>query len=157
MGFGLQLSSVNFGTSRLSNVEQLAGLDHHFSHLKGVAVFCNSMFLLCSDTFMVMSSHILVTVIDSFQLSLHPETAFVQSTGSPDPLLILLVSSFYRHLVCVLSTRCSLQRLCLGQSHPHLPWMPLCPRRTDPQYSSNSWPQSHLLDQQWPWLDWRGD
>ena len=83
MGFGPWLSSVNFGTSGLSHAEQLAGPDHHFLHLKGVVVFHKSMFLLCSYNFMVISPHILETVIDSFQLSLGPETAFAQSTGSP--------------------------------------------------------------------------
>ena len=63
MGFGLLISSVNFGTSSLSNAEQLAGPDCNFLHLKGVEVFCNSAFPLHSDTFMVMP-HI------SWQLSL---------------------------------------------------------------------------------------
>ena len=40
-------SSVNFGASGLSQVEKLVGPDHHFLHLKGVAVFCKSVFYLC--------------------------------------------------------------------------------------------------------------
>ena len=80
---------------------QLANPDCHFSHLKGIVVFCKSTFLLYANTSMVMSAHVLVTVIDSFQLSLCPETAFSQSTRSPYPLPILLASSSYGHLVCV--------------------------------------------------------
>ena len=101
MGFSFQLPNVNFEASGLSDAEQLISPDHHFSHLKGVAVFHKSIFLLCSNAFMVVSPHILVTVTDPFQLSLHPETAFAQLTGSPYPLSVLLVGSSYRHIICV--------------------------------------------------------
>ena len=75
IGFSFQLSSVNFGASSLGNKEQLVSPGCHFLHVKGVAVFCKSACLLCSNAFMAVSPHVLVTVNDSFQLSLHPETA----------------------------------------------------------------------------------
>ena len=60
---------------------------------------------------------------DFFQLSLHTETAFTQSTGSPVPssgiLLVRLV--LYGHLICVWACRHSLWRLCPCQSHSHSP------------------------------------
>ena len=101
MGFGLQLSSVDFCASGLSNAKQLVSPDYHFLHLKGVVVFHKSAILLCSNTLVVMFAHVLATVADPFQLSLHPETAFTQSTGSPYPLQVLLVGSSYRHFICV--------------------------------------------------------
>ena len=101
MAFRLLLSSVNFGASGLSDAEQLVSPDCHFSHLKGVAVFCKSAFPLCSNAFMVMSPHVLAIFTDPFQLSLCPETAFAQSTGSPYPLPVPLAGSLYGHLICV--------------------------------------------------------
>ena len=96
MGFSLWVSSVNFGTSGLYNVEQLVIPDFHFLHLKGVVVFCKSTMPLCSNALIVVSPHVLATVTDSFQLSLSPEAAFSQFT-----LLELLVGSLYGHLMCV--------------------------------------------------------
>ena len=122
VSLSLWLSGVNFRTSGLSNSEQLVSSDCHFTHFKGVAVFHKSTFLLCSNTFMVMSPHILAILTDPFQLSLHPETAFAQSTGSPYPLAgtsFRPVHGWTLH-PC-LSMRCSLQRLCLCQSHLHSP------------------------------------
>ena len=101
MGFGLWPSGVHFGFSGLSNEEQLVSPDNHFLHLKGVVVFHQSTFLLCSKTFMVMSPHFLVILTNPFQLSLHPETAFAQSIGSPYPLLVPLAGSLYWHFICV--------------------------------------------------------
>ena len=147
MGFSFWLSSINFGADSLSNAEQLISPDHHFSYLKGFAVFYKSVFLLCSKALIVMSPNILVTVTDSFQLCLHPETAFAQSTGSPYPLPILLVSSSYGHSFV---SEHELWRLCPGQSHPHSPLMTLSPRRPVAWYSSNSRPQSCLPYQRWP-------
>ena len=45
---------------------------------------------LCFNALMVMSTHILATVNDPFQLSLHPESSFAQSTGSQYPFLVFL-------------------------------------------------------------------
>ena len=50
---------------------------------------------------MVMSPHGLVAVDNSFQLSLSPEAAFAEHTGSSYPLLVLLLGSLYGHFVCV--------------------------------------------------------
>ena len=59
------------------------------------------VYFLCSFTFMFMSPRALVTLTDPFLLSLHPETAFAQSAGSPYPLLVPLVSHLYGHLLHV--------------------------------------------------------
>ena len=75
-------SGVDFRAGGLSNVEQLVSSDCHFLHFKGVAIFCKSAFLLCSNTFMAMIPHFLATLTDPFQLSLHPETAFAQPMGN---------------------------------------------------------------------------
>ena len=98
---GLQLSSVNFGASGLSSGEHLVSHYCNFSHLKGVAVLCKTTILLCSNALMVMSPHVLATVADPFQLSLCPEIAFAQSTGSLYPLPELLVGSSYGNLFCI--------------------------------------------------------
>ena len=70
-----------------------------FLHFKGVAVFHKSIFLLCSNTFMVVSPQILVILTDPFQLSLHPETAIAQSAESPYPLMVPLVGSSDGHFI----------------------------------------------------------
>ena len=50
---------------------------------------------------MVVSPPIPVTVADPFQLSLHSETAFVQSTGSPYCPLVLLAGSLNGWFICI--------------------------------------------------------
>ena len=69
MSCALWLSSMTFGAHGLANAEQFVGLDCHFLHLKGVVVFHKSVLLLWSNNFMVMSPHVLVTVIDPLQLA----------------------------------------------------------------------------------------
>ena len=101
VSLSLWLSGVKFRTSGLSNEEQFVSSVHHFSNFKGVAIFCKSAFPLCSNTFMVMSQHVLVILTDHFQLSLCPETVFAQSTGSPYPLLVPLVGSLDGHVIHV--------------------------------------------------------
>ena len=142
MGFGLWLSSVNFGASCFSDVEQLVSPDHHFLHLKGVAVICN---------FMVMSQHILAIVALPFQLSLCPKAAFAQSTGSLYSLLVPLVGSFMGTSSVSEHETHSLEAVSMSElstfSLDEEAWSLV---------SLSSLPPSHLLDQWWPWLDWRG-
>ena len=76
MRFSLWLSGVSFGTHGLSDAEQLISPDHHFLYLKGIAAFHKSMLPLWSNTSMVMSPHVLATVVDSLQLSFIPDGAF---------------------------------------------------------------------------------
>ena len=98
IGFSFWVSGVNFGASGLSDAEKLVSPDSHILYLKGVVVFCKSMIPLCSNAFMVMSPHILLTVNDPFQLSLSPETAFCRK-----PLLSSGTSCvwFIWTLICV--------------------------------------------------------
>ena len=101
MSLGLWLSGVECGTHGLSNVEQFFGPDHHFSHHKGVVVFCKSVLFLWSNDFMVVSPHVLATIINSLQLKFSPDVTFAQFTGCPYPPLVLLTSSLYGYLICV--------------------------------------------------------
>ena len=99
--FGLQVSGVNLGVSSHCNAEQLVSPDHHPMYLKGVVVFCKSTILLHLNALVVMSPHGLMAFANPFQLSLSPETAFPEPTGSSYPLLILLPGGSYGHFVCV--------------------------------------------------------
>ena len=101
IGFGIQVSGVNFGVGCHCNAEQLVSPDHHPAYLKGVAVFHKSAIPLCLNTLMVMSPHILVAVADPFQLILSPDAAFAEPTGSRYHLLVLLLGSSYGHFICV--------------------------------------------------------
>ena len=60
-------------------------------HLKGVAVFHKSTILLHLNALMVVSLCGLGAFVNPFQLSLSPETAFAESTGSLYPLLVCLL------------------------------------------------------------------
>ena len=82
MRFGLWVSGVNLGVSGHCNVEQLVSPDHHAMHLKGVVVIHKSTVPFCLNAVMVMSPHSLVAFANPFQLTLSPETAFAEPTGS---------------------------------------------------------------------------
>ena len=88
-GHGLQPPSLwcNLVVSGHCNAEQLVSPDHHIVHFKGVAVFHKSVSPLCLNALMVVSPHGLMAVSLPFQLSLSPEAAFAEPTGSFYPLL----------------------------------------------------------------------
>ena len=103
--------------------EQFISPDHHFLHLQGVAVFHKSAIPLWSNDFMVVSPHILVTVIE-LQLSFSPDVAFAQFTGCPYHPLVLLVSSLYGHLICAwVCDTVSIGCMQIGVSHILLWWV----------------------------------
>ena len=101
MNLCLWLSGINFGSSGFHNKEQLVSPCCHFLHLKGSAVFCKSMFPLYPNDLVIISPHIMATIIDPFLLSLNPEIALAQFTGGSHPLLVHLAGSSYRHIICV--------------------------------------------------------
>ena len=101
VGFGLWVSGVNFGVSGHGNVEKLVSPAHHTAYLKGFVVFHKSTIPLCLNAVMIMSPHGLAAVTDHFKLSLSPEAAFAESTGSSYLLWVFLLDSLNGHFVCV--------------------------------------------------------
>ena len=101
MDLGVWVSGVNLGVGGHGNAEQLVSPDCHPAHLKGVVVFHKSAIPLCLNALMVVSPHGLVAVANPFQLSLSPEAAFAEPTGSLCPLLVFLLGSLYGHFISV--------------------------------------------------------
>ena len=146
MGFGLWVFGVNLGVSGHCNAEQLVSPDHHPMHLKGVAVLYKSTILLHWNALMVMCPHCLVAFANPFQLSLSPNTAFTEPTGSLYPLLVLSSGQLTWSLHLCLNKWCSPQKLCPHQSLPCPPWSNLSQMRPDLKYSSNFLLQYHHQD-----------
>ena len=137
MGFGLQLSSVNFGASGFSNdAEQLVSPDHHFLHiLKELQSSSKSMWSHSVLTlFMVISLHVLVNVTDPFQLKppSRDYLCLVYRKPIPSSTTSCGVVTYGPPHLCM-SIRHSLQRVCPCQSHPYSPLTTLSLRRPDPQ------------------------
>ena len=155
MDLDLWVSGINLGVHGCCNAEQLVSPDHHPMHLKGVVVFCKSTVLLHLNTLMVVSPHGLATYADPFQLSLSPEAAFAELTGSLYPLPVLLLGSSYIHFICVWATD-AVPRNCvhIGVNHILPRWVSQI--RTDHWYSSNFLLQYCHQDHQWPWVRLEG-
>ena len=100
MGFSLWVSGVNLGACDHCNVDQLVNPDHHPAHFKGVVVFWKSAIPLCLNVHMVVPTWP-ASCCYPFHLSLRPEAAFAEPTGSSHPFPGLLLGGAYGHFVCV--------------------------------------------------------
>ena len=86
-----------------------------------------------------------MTVSNSFQLNLHPVTALTQLTGCPYSFSVPLLSSPYRHLLCVWTGE-AVSRGCVSQSQPCFPLTSLSLKMSNLWYSLSFLQPSHHQD-----------
>ena len=122
MGFDLCLSSVNFGASGLSNGGPLVSPDCHFPHLKG---FCSLLQECISALFQHFHSYVPIHPGNcqwSFSAEPPSRDCLCSVYRKPYPLPALLVSSSYKHLICVCAQD-AVSRGCVHVRVIHiLPW-----------------------------------
>ena len=137
--------------------KQLFSSDHHFSHFKGVAVFCRSTFPLCSNTFVVMSPHFLAVFANPFSVEFPSRDCFCPVYRKPIPSSGTSCGQFEWTLPPCLSMRHAVSRGCvLVRVLSIVLTLSQSLRMLDPQCSTNFlWPLHHQ-GQQWPWLDRKG-
>ena len=82
-------------------MEQLVSSCCNFSHLKGSTVCNKNMFLLSPNNLVIISPHVMGTIVDLLLLSRHQVIAFALMTGGPHPFTVILAGSSYRCLSCV--------------------------------------------------------
>ena len=87
----------------LFNPEQVVGSDCHPAHFEGDVVLIKSEILLCSDGFVVASSHWLVSTADLLQLGISPESLFSRTAEGPHILAEPLAGGLYDFLLGVQS------------------------------------------------------
>ena len=82
--------------------EALVSPDHHFLHLKGVAVFCKSTIPLCSNALKVMSPHILVwLLLILFSWASVQRLPLLSLQEAHTLFWYFLWAGSYGHLICV--------------------------------------------------------